>query len=229
MELTKKQNCQNYTRALSQSLTTTTLSALVPPTKLILIGHGSPSLIPMYISSTSCPFSIFADPSPSKAIYKELAMGRTLDMGKRPGYQRTGNAWNMLSSLGQGLRELGKGLLGSGGKGALGGVDFWWVGGEMVFERTDGGVGGKKDGGEGRGLEQREVTWCHRMRNTRDHVEVGVLMDVLGVPHSEEEANGGRRMTLERKGTGLSMLGREKDGVAVAVAEHAVGNGHVEV
>ena len=147
-------------------------------------------------------------------------MGRTLDMGKRPGYQRTGTAWNVLSSLGQGLRELVR------GGGAVKGTDFWWVGGEMVFEARKGGeVGEGKEMGKKVGMDRLEVIWCHRMRNTRDHVEVEELMGVLGIPAQDV------RKGLERRGTGVSLssLRREKGALAVVetVVDNRNGNGKV--
>lgn len=48
------------------------------------------------------------------------------------------------------------------GTDALKGGDVKQIGGEFLFE-----------GGE--------VVWCHRMQNTRDHAEVEVLREVLGL------------------------------------------------
>ncbi len=72
-------------------------------------------------------------------------------------------------SIGQGLKQIGSGL-------ALKGGDQKQVGGEFLFE-----------GGE--------VRWCHRMRNTRDHVEVPELREVLGLGLDGGEVG-------ERKGVG---------------------------
>jgi hypothetical protein len=49
------------------------------------------------------------------------------------------------------------------------------IGGEFLFRR-DG------EGGEWK------VVWAHRMKNTRDHVEISVLRDVLGLAKEEGEA-----------------------------------------
>lgn len=57
----------------------------------------------------------------------------------------------------------------SAGRDALKGGDFKQIGGEFLFESG-------------------EVKWCHRMENTRDHAELEVLREVLGV---EEEKKGG--------------------------------------
>lgn len=55
--------------------------------------------------------------------------------------------------------------------------------------------------------EEKVVTWCHRMRNTRDHVEIPELREVLGLSGGGE--GGGDRKRWEdalgkRKGTGFS-------------------------
>lgn len=81
-------------------------------------------------------------------------MSKNLSMGdKRPDYQTHTSAQMIAESLGQSLA--------SGTKVFSGGA-YNQLGGEMLFE----------DG---------EVTWCHRMRNTRDHTEIAVLKEVLGV------------------------------------------------
>ena len=55
----------------------------------------------------------------------------------------------------------------SSGRDAFKGGDVKQIGGEFLFQ-----------GGE--------VQWCHRMQNTRDHAEVEVLREVLGL---EKEKN----------------------------------------
>ena len=82
-------------------------------------------------------------------------MQRTLALGPRPAYMRRHLLVSSVLSIGQGLRQIGSGL-------ALRGGDQKQVGGEFLFE-----------GGA--------VVWCHRMRNTRDHVEVPELREVLGL------------------------------------------------
>lgn len=80
-------------------------------------------------------------------------MTRTLNLGpKSPEYMQLSIPSSAFRSFLQALR--------SGSK-ALSGGDFWQVGGEFVLE------GGR-------------VVWCHRMRNTRDHAEFGVLKEELG-------------------------------------------------
>lgn len=55
--------------------------------------------------------------------------------------------------------------------------------------------------------EEKRVTWCHRMRNTRDHAEIPELREVLGldgegVPGSDRKR--WMKALQQRKGTGLS-------------------------
>jgi hypothetical protein len=67
--------------------------------------------------------------------------------------------------------------------------------------------------------DPKRVTWCHRMRTTRDHAEIPELMEVLGLdpidaskppraePDKDDKESGKRwsRALEMRKGTGLSM------------------------
>ncbi|PVH70590.1 hypothetical protein DL98DRAFT_597695 [Cadophora sp. DSE1049] len=62
-------------------------------------------------------------------------------------------------------------------------------------------------------VEEKRVTWCHRMRNTRDHAEIPELREVLGLDGEGVSCKNKKRWTkalVERKGTGLS--GRSVDG-----------------
>jgi len=61
-------------------------------------------------------------------------------------------------------------------------------------------------------IEEKRVTWCHRMKTTRDHAEIPELMEVLGltsggqpvVLKEKDEARYGKALR-SRKGTGLSL------------------------
>ena len=183
----------------------------------------------MYAAATGCPFPIYADPT--RRIYSELGMVRTLALGSRPAYMNQGLLKSSAASIVQGLKQLKTGL-------ALKGGDSRQVGGEFLFEPIDlqspvntpwgeeKGVGafsfdaaeterkkssetsldGKNDD-EG-GIEEKRVTWCHRMKTTRDHAEIPELMEVLGLDGQGMPIKDMKRWTkaLEtRKGTGLSM------------------------
>lgn len=57
-------------------------------------------------------------------------------------------------------------------------------------------------------VEEKKVTWCHRMRTTRDHAEIPELMEVLGLTGQGKPAKNPKRWSKaveSRKGTGLSM------------------------
>jgi hypothetical protein len=57
--------------------------------------------------------------------------------------------------------------------------------------------------------ESKRVTWCHRMRSTRDHAEIPEIREVLGL---DGEGRPGKnlerweRAVRKRKGTGLSAM-----------------------
>lgn len=58
------------------------------------------------------------------------------------------------------------------------------------------------------GVEAKTVTWCHRMRTTRDHAEIPELMEVLGLDGQGMPIKDKKRWSRaleQRKGTGLSM------------------------
>lgn len=165
----------------------------------------------MYREATGCPFPIYADPT--RKLYDLLGMTRTLTMGTRPEYQRMSMIQGMMSSIVQGLKQIRAGKVLKGG-------DYWQVGGEFLFEPTapmdmaspSPGFANADHKQLGEGLaeraEEKKVTWCHRMKNTRDHAEIPELREVLGF---DGEGIGGKnekrwtRAILERKGTGLSL------------------------
>ncbi|TAQ90061.1 hypothetical protein B7494_g1618 [Chlorociboria aeruginascens] len=208
-------NCQEYLRTLTASISPESLLQLPIPTFIAVVGCGKPSLIPMYQEVTSCPFPIYADPT--KQLYDELGMLRTLNLGPRPEYQRRGTFQGMVQSVIQGLKQL------PGGKTFQGG-DYQQVGGEFLFEPVDpntpfaspaaspavgsGNDEDKKFGANGYSEEKR-VTWCHRMRNTRDHAEIPELREVLGFSNVGIPGKDIKRWSKaleERKGTGFSTV-----------------------
>ncbi len=108
----------------------------------------------MYAEASGTRFPLYTDPQ--RALYGALDMQRTLALGSRPQYIKRHLLVSSAVGMVQALRQIPKGLTLSGG-------DQKQVGGEFLVE------GGKV------------VKWCHRMRNTRDHAEVGVLRGVLGM------------------------------------------------
>ncbi|KAL8796563.1 MAG: hypothetical protein Q9182_007355 [Xanthomendoza sp. 2 TL-2023] len=172
-------NCQEYLRSLSTSITPETLNKLSPPIDIRIVGCGQPDLIPMYLRETECPYPIYADPS--KKLYAELGMTRTLNLGpKAPQY--------MQYSLPSAMVRAGYQVL-KAGRSAFKGGDYWQVGGEFIFE----------DG---------HVTWCHRMKNTRDHAEVPEIRRQLGLdgarPPLRKTFSSGIRRSSSQLGRKLS-------------------------
>lgn len=121
----------------------------------------------MYVETTKWPFDIYTDPSAS--LFRELGMTKTLALGKKPGYIKKGFFVNVLHSVGQALRSIPEGL-------ALKSGDQRQVGGEFLFEPLDKASTATEVEGE-----EKKLTWCHRMRTTRDHAEIPELMEVLGL------------------------------------------------
>lgn len=207
-------NCQEYLKLLSESITPDSLLSLPIPTFIAVVGCGSPSLIPMYAEATGCPFPIYADPT--KALYNELGMSRTLNMGNRPDYQRRSVFGTVVSSIVQSLKQVPSGKVLAGG-------DIQQVGGEFLFEPVDGIQSPVQspaiEGGEHKQLGlgvgkldtavEKRVTWCHRMRNTRDHAEIPELREVLGLDGHGSPGKNKRRWSKAvemRKGTGFSQM-----------------------
>lgn len=186
----------------------------------------------MYQSATNCPFPIYADPT--KKLYSELGMLRTLNLGARPEYQRKESLSLMVAGFVQSMKMMKSGQTLKGG-------DMYQVGGEFMFEPVDGGspvstpegelekmlsgetagenttshesthtslgAKGESDMLEHGPVEEKRVTWCHRMRNTRDHAEIPELREVLGLDGEGVLGKNKKRWTkalVERKGTGLS-------------------------
>lgn len=238
------QNCQDYLRTLSESITPESLLRLPLSTFIVVIGCGDPGLIDMYAEAARCRFPIYADPT--RRLYAELGMVRSLALGERPAYARQSLLASTAHSVVQGLRQLPSGL-------ALRGGDSKQVGGEFLFEpvaATAAAAAAWESGNEGAAAaevaaaspvvepawddvsarqrasetsldgkgepdegEDKVVTWCHRMRTTRDHAEIPELMEVLGLdghgrPVQDKER--WERALRERKGIGVSLAKQMK-------------------
>ncbi|KAK4180534.1 AhpC/TSA antioxidant enzyme-domain-containing protein [Triangularia setosa] len=242
-------NCQDYLRTLSSAFSPSDLLGLPIPTFIVVIGCGDQGLIDMYTSETGCPFPVYTDPT--RKLYAELGMIRTLALGERPAYTKTHLVKSSIASVVQGLKQIPKGLAHKGG-------DSRQIGGEFLFEplnaedmqspikelgewKTVGDGNGDGEGikmgvkhrasetpsidgknmelgGDGSEGVDKIVSWCHRMRNTRDHAEVPELMEVFGMGVGEmgkipgdvkgEERERWERAVRERKGVGLGGKGR---------------------
>lgn len=119
-------------------------------------------------------------------------MSRTLSLGNTdPDYIQHTLVTGALKSIVQGLRRIRSGD-------ALKAGDMKQVGGEFLFEviggvATENGKAATKKGNTGK----VQVTWCHRMRNTRDHAEIPAIRKVLGL----DDENGRPRPPPQRRWT----------------------------
>ncbi|KAH8670980.1 AhpC/TSA antioxidant enzyme-domain-containing protein [Xylariales sp. PMI_506] len=209
-------NCQEYLRTLSASVTPDELLRLPVPTSIVVIGCGNPKLIDAYLKETNCPFPVYADNT--QHLYRELGMIRTLQLGERPAYlQKKTVAHTVVAGITQALKQLKSGLVLQMG-------DQKQVGGEFLFEPASLSIESpiatpqdefppldpdeKTSAHAGPKGEEKKITWCHRMRNTRDHAEIPELMEILGL-NGEGVPVGNQKKWAKalrsRKGTGLSM------------------------
>lgn len=174
----------------------------------------------MYAKETGCQFPIYTDPT--RSLFDALGMVKTLTMGEKPAYAKKSTSRGIFDSIVQGLKHVPKGL-------ALKSGDHRQVGGEFLFEpfhiatpittpheeqHPQFGTFEKPESGKGKVEEERaeekKVTWCHRMKTTRDHAELPELLEVLGLdiqshkPAVKDEKRW-EEATRERKGTGATM------------------------
>lgn len=217
------QNCQEYLRTLSEAITPDSLLRLPISTFITVVGCGDPGLIDMYAKETGCQFPIYTDPT--RSLFDALGMVKTLQMGTKPAYTKKSTSRGIFDSIVQGLKHVPKGL-------ALKSGDHRQVGGEFLYEPFNvatpistptqeqapkfGSLAEPatiKDKAEDERAEDKRITWCHRMKNTRDHVELPELMEILGLdltthkPVAKDEKSEKRweQATRSRKGTGATM------------------------
>ncbi|KAF4342186.1 6-hydroxy-D-nicotine oxidase [Fusarium beomiforme] len=149
-------SCVSYTSFLAKNATPEKLKEI--NTEIVIIGHGDPGQVDMYRIDTGCEFPIYTDPS--EELYKTLGMIRTWEEGPANKYIPYSSFWVAWASMKNAFWKL------------LEGYPLWnWgttnqQGGEFLFE------------GEG---EDKTVTWCHRMRNSRDHTDTDEILEVLGL------------------------------------------------
>lgn len=213
--LTNPQNCQDYLRTLSESISPSSLLRLPVSTFIVVIGCGDPSLIPSYAEASACRFPIYTDPK--RQLFGALGMSMTLAFGEKPGYMKRPMTTSVIASIGQALRALPSGMtLKSGNQRQVGGeflfepleIDSPGVeerkmtlpDGESAEDNVEGGVEGS--------VEEKRVSWCHRMKTTRDHAEMPELFEVLGLDRQGrpiEDRKMFEEALLKRKGFGLGV------------------------
>lgn len=151
MQMLTLQFCEQYVSALSAALPPAHLSDLSPPTKLVVIGCGAPSLISDYAARTNCAFDIFADPDRTTYDALGFAVTLTVSNGQAPEYASAGflsTVWSsFVTNLSAGTRML------QGGKTAQQGGEVCWRNGE--------------------------VQWINRMGSSIDHLDVPMLKERL--------------------------------------------------
>lgn len=216
-------NCQEFLRSLSEAVTPDSLLRLPVSTFIAVVGCGDPSLIDMYVTETNCPFPVYTDPT--RSLFQALGMTSTHDVGTKPAYMRKSMTRALMDSVGQAIKQIPNGNFLKFG-------DQRQVGGEFLFEPQDistpvttpteevaNPLGAFDDHAEAvpkyskynkpQGDEQKMVTWCHRMKTTRDHAEVHELMEVLGFDPNKVarqiQRQGSAGMASVRKGRGQSM------------------------
>lgn len=171
-------------------------ASLPADTSIAIIGCGSHTLIPSYTALLSCPYPIYANSA--KKLFDLLGMKRTLSLGwHAPDYIHHSLAAGVVKSIGQAMKRLPEGDILKAG-------DYSQNGGEYLFEveGLDTRSSKQKDGYKPKGntgLKVR-VTFCHRMRNSRDHTEIPELVGLLGLSERNDTS---RRSTtrLERRWT----------------------------
>ncbi|CAK7233650.1 hypothetical protein SBRCBS47491_008684 [Sporothrix bragantina] len=160
-------NCQEYLRILSEAVPLELLAKAETPTRIMVVGCGDPALIDMYLEVSSCAYPVYADPT--RRLYEEFGMVSTLALGPPPKYMKHTNMWaSSWKSFVDGLKQIPSGLWLKSG-------DKRQVGGEFLFENPGNGV-------------DISVSWCHRMKNTRDHTETDDMQKMLGLDKFVAEA-----------------------------------------
>lgn len=217
------QMCQDYVRELSATISPEALLRLPLSTSIAIVGCGDPAFIPQYITDTNCKFQIYTDPK--RSLFNALGMNQTLNLGTKPDYVTRTLSRSTLAGIAQGLKAIPRGL-------ALKGGNQRQVGGEFLFEPRDlvtpvttpheerAQKLGKAEGQESSSgkvsteeecchpVEEKRITWCHRMKTTRDHCEMPELMEILGLTAEglpTEDQEKWQHTMRNRKGTGQSM------------------------
>ncbi|KAJ4329325.1 hypothetical protein N0V84_000220 [Fusarium piperis] len=125
-------------------------------TSIVVIGNGAPELIQMYVENTGCKHPVYVEPTGK--LFDGLGMIQTWVEGPARGYASESTTWHFFQSA----SKLVRGLLAGYPVTKIGKPNQ--QGGEFMFE-----------GGE----EERMVTWCHRMRASRDHTPTEKMLKVV--------------------------------------------------
>jgi hypothetical protein len=162
-------NSQHYLRHLIPSLLTKAADSgpdngsilSKHKTRLLIIGHGHPTLIPVFLKELpELPPGAAVSTDPAKGVFSAASLGRTWYAGAhKPDFMEVSALGNGLRMTGRIIKHAAKGKV----MGAFNGGDYAQNGGEFLVKNT----------------EDAEVLWGHRMRNTRDHTKVDDLVEKI--------------------------------------------------
>jgi hypothetical protein len=155
----QNKSCQDFEEHISKNLPSPAeLETLPNPASIVIVGCGSSSLIPFYAEKTSCPFTMYAEPT--RRLYSILGMSKSMSFWEQiPEWIRSKTKWQGFKrSFPQFLRRLPHGDAHNPGAGDQIGGDFLFDSGKMI--------------------------WCHRMRNVADHSDISKIRGLLGLPAS---------------------------------------------
>jgi len=154
-------SCKDYVCALCEENGITPDELSSANKRLIIIGCGQPNLIEQYKKDTNCSFEIYVDPN--RQLYEALGMIRSLSLGDRkPDYIKS----SMLSTIAKSLVSAF-----SAGSAMFQGGDVQQIGGEYLINASG------------------NILWSHNMTNTRDHVEVQELRQILSLDRKTNSNN----------------------------------------
>ncbi|KAH7268349.1 hypothetical protein B0J15DRAFT_533790 [Fusarium solani] len=144
----------NYVKFLSEEASPEKIAP--SNTSIVIIGNGVSGVINMYIENTGCKHPVYVEPTGK--LFEGLGMIKTWVGGPATNYASDSNT----SSFFQAASKLVRGLLAGYPATKVGQPNQ--QGGEFLFEGSE---------------EARMVTWCHRMRVSRDHTPTEKMLKVV--------------------------------------------------
>ncbi|VUC31799.1 unnamed protein product [Clonostachys rosea] len=148
--------CKNYVKFLSESASPEKLKPI--DTSIVFVGCGDASLIDGYVEDTGCPHPVYSNPGVD--LFDALGMVKTMNPGTPKDYVPESQVRLAVGGL---SNAFGKWM---GGAAVTKGGSIAQQGAELLFE------------GEG---DNRRVTWCHRMRDGKDHTDKNDILKVIGL------------------------------------------------
>ncbi|KAM0421285.1 hypothetical protein ACHAPT_011007 [Fusarium lateritium] len=146
--------CSNYVKFLSEEASPEKLAP--SNTSIVIIGNADPEVIKMYLENTGCKHPVYVEPTGK--LFDGLGMIKTWIEGPAKGYASESSTWLFFQSA----SKLVRGLLAGYPATKVGKPNQ--QGGEFMFEGDE---------------AERMVTWCHRMRASRDHTPTDEMLKVV--------------------------------------------------